>query len=232
MEQIIDKNIDYIKIQLLYRFLEILEELNNSNDKIIIWVSWWSSIDFFYQLLKDNPTSISQEIWNKINFVFVDERIVSLDDKDSNFLAVYNKLFQDLIKWWFIKENQIIKINPDTNDIAQDYSSKVNKIHIWLLWVWEDGHTCSLFPHHKLLNEEDKKYLLITDSPKPPKDRITISKTMLKNIDYAFVFFIWEGKKKAFEKILDPSITPNDLPIKYALESKNPIIISNIDIFI
>lgn len=101
-------------------------------------------------------------------------------------------------------------------EAALDYIAKMKehfsndvlpRIDMLLLGMGPDGHTCSLFPGHRLLNESNKWIAAITDSPKPPPNRITMTFPVLNNARYCV--FTVTGKEKAdmikvgiFEKLI------------------------------
>lgn len=64
-----------------------------------------------------------------------------------------------------------------------------------ILGVGPDGHTCSLFPGHKLCEETSVWVAPISDSPKPPSNRITFTFPILNNARYCA--FIATGSSKA-----------------------------------
>ena len=82
-------------------------------------------------------------------------------------------------------------------------SVKLPLFDLLLLGCGPDGHTCSLFPGSDLLREEDAWVLSISDSPKPPPKRITISLPVAQaGLKIAFVA-TGGGKKEIMKQIFD-----------------------------
>ena len=48
-------------------------------------------------------------------------------------------------------------------------------LDVALLGVGPDGHVCSLFEGHAALDEQERLAVAVTDSPKPPPRRITLT---------------------------------------------------------
>ena len=130
--------------------------------------------------------------WNKWHIFTCDERHVSLSDPDSNIAYVKRELLDHVT----IPADNIYAINPslDVNAAAEDYSEKIRKVvpnrstvpafDLLILGMGPDGHTCSLFPNHPGLEEMKKVVIPITDSPKPPPQRITLTIPVLNNAQY------------------------------------------------
>ncbi|KAH8869444.1 6-phosphogluconolactonase [Schistosoma japonicum] len=159
-------------------------------------------------LLAPHLCSISEINWGLVHFFYCDERLVPLDSEDSNHHSYYELLFSKIN----IPSSNIhtpVYRNMHTNclveDAAVDYQKQIlsffgtangyPRFDLLLLGMGPDGHTCSLFPDHKLLYYEDFVVAPISDSPKPPPERVTLTIPVINKA--AKVVFIVTGSDKA-----------------------------------
>ncbi|KAK9476179.1 hypothetical protein V1514DRAFT_354561 [Lipomyces japonicus] len=127
--------------------------------------------------------------WGKWQIFFADERLVPLDDKESNYgllkrelldllpegtpqptvFPVDFNLLDDALEAADAYEKELVK------SFANKDSVRLPAFDLLLLGCGPDGHTCSLFPGHELLRENVAWVSPIEDSPKPPPRRITLT---------------------------------------------------------
>lgn len=67
-----------------------------------------------------------------------------------------------------------------------------------LLGIGEDGHTASLFPGH--VHNENELTHAVFDAPKPPPERISLSKKSLANSDKVIILVTGSGKRAAVQQ--------------------------------
>ncbi|PNJ28566.1 PGLS isoform 6, partial [Pongo abelii] len=140
---------------------------------------------------------------------FCDERLVPFDHAESTYgLYRMEKLRPEemhLLSRLPIPESQVITINPElpVEEAAEDYAKKLRQafqgdsipvFDLLILGVGPDGHTCSLFPDHPLLQEREKIVAPISDSPKPPPQRVTLTLPVLNAARTVIFVATGEGK--------------------------------------
>jgi 6-phosphogluconolactonase len=173
--------------------------------------------------------------WKKIHIFMVDERIVHIDSKESNFFLL-KKQFGDVL----IKKNLIPEENLHPfiiNDFKKDYGvseygkelQKYNEsFDVVILGVGEDGHVAGLFPDHTINNNE-KNYFYFDDSPKLPKKRMTASRYLIENSKTALIIFLGEEKRDAYENFKDKTTSIEKCPAKIVKKIKDYIIYTDLE---
>lgn len=127
--------------------------------------------------------------WKKWLFFFCDERCVPSTSPDSTF-GQFRKLLEPIDEKLNLSLNQFITIDSSlkSSKIADDYLSKMRqrfegaslpKFHILFLGLGPDGHTCSLFPGHRLLKVSRSTRKLIVCSYFGPLIIISLTNNLL-----------------------------------------------------
>jgi 6-phosphogluconolactonase len=170
----------------------------------------------FEQMLKAKRVN-----WKKVHLFVVDERLVEITDEESNFLLMKKFLIDPLIvRGDLPKENAHPFIyepaRPDKGVIA--YERELHKyggrFDIVLLSAGEDGHIAGLYPNHHSVADESNYFLTMTDSPKPPKERMTTSRRLLLHSKVAILLFVGDAKREAYNKFRDMTVHHFDCPAK------------------
>lgn len=78
-----------------------------------------------------------------------------------------------------------------------------------LLGMGPDGHTCSLFPGHDLLDEKNVLIAPISDSPKPPPSRVTMTYPVINHAKCCIFAMAGAGKAEMVKRVL---VDKEDLP--------------------
>jgi len=153
-----------------------------------------------YTLL-GSETYRDQVDWQRAHFFWADERCVPKEDEASNFRTAFDTLLSRVA----LPEKNIHRIKGEEapDKAAMDYEEEIRRFFgeserpgfdLVILGVGEDGHTASLFPGSKLL-EETVRSVLPVYLEEPSKNRITLTLPVLNNADQ--ILFLVAGSSKA-----------------------------------
>ncbi|XP_076031526.1 6-phosphogluconolactonase [Oratosquilla oratoria] len=147
--------------------------------------------------------------WDKWLLFFCDERLVPFDSPDST----VNLYLEGLVGTTPLLRDQFVAIDPklSVEAAARDYSDKMRQhfvdckwpnVDLLLLGMGPDGHTASLFPGHKLLAEDGLWIAPISDSPKPPPCRITMTLPVINAARCCVFAMAGQGKAEMVKRVL------------------------------
>jgi 6-phosphogluconolactonase len=168
--------------------------------KFAVAISGGSTPGRLYTLLGSSPYC-DQVDWGKVHFFWADERCVPKEDEASNFKVAFDRLLSKVP----IPDENIhrIKGEEEPEKAARDYEADIRKFFgasglpvfdLVLLGMGEDGHTASLFPGSKSL-EETARLAVPVYLEKDNRNRITLTLPALNNA--AQILFLVAGRSKA-----------------------------------
>lgn len=150
--------------------------------------------------------------WVKWYIFLADERVVGKNHVDSNYKLVKDGLLSKVP----IVPSHVHSINESvsaekaayeyefvirqlvrTRIISASDISDCPKFDLILLEMGSDGHIASLFPNHPSLEEKNEWVTYLTNSPKPPPERITFTLPVINSASNVAVIITGSDKSEA-----------------------------------
>lgn len=137
--------------------------------------------------------------WSRVHVFFGDERNVPVSDPESN----EGQAREALLRHVQIPERNIHGYDLGAISMehsAMAYEGEIEEIaphgfDIHLLGMGHEGHINSLFPHTDAVREDERLVVAVSDSPKPPAERVTLT---LKAVNSSTrVWLLVAGAEKA-----------------------------------
>jgi 6-phosphogluconolactonase len=180
-----------------------LEKLQ-SEESFAVALSGGSTPKNMFAILANDAALHNQMPWDRVHFFWGDERHVPPDHTDSN----YRMTNEAMLSRVPVPPENIHRIraeNPDAGKAAEDYEQELRgffnleteqlpPFDCVFLGMGPDGHTASLFPGTKALQERER--LVVSNwVDKFQSYRITMTTPVLNNAD--IVIFLVSGEEKA-----------------------------------
>ncbi|WP_245797219.1 6-phosphogluconolactonase [Corynebacterium aquilae] len=145
--------------------------------------------------------------YSRVHFFFGDERNVAVDHPDSN----EGQARQAWLDHVPVPEANIHSFQLGTLSLEDSVSAMQEKIanfapqgfDVHLLGMGGEGHINSLFPHTAALAEQDQLVVAVTDSPKPPAERATLTLPAVNRSAKVWFLIAGAGKEEALSAVLD-----------------------------
>jgi 6-phosphogluconolactonase len=137
--------------------------------------------------------------WTRITFWFGDERFVAAESPDRNERQAREDLL-DAVGATRVNAVPSADDAASPADAAAVYSAALRsegsgEFDLVMLGMGPDGHVASLFPGRPELHDHDHIAVGVTDSPKPPPERVSLTFDALNRA--RAVWFLVTGSEKA-----------------------------------
>lgn len=200
-----------------------IQSKKSINEKSIFTVvlSGGSTPQKLFSILAEDISYAKDIDWNNIHFFWGDERSVSPDNPDSNYKMAFDAMLSKLP----IPESNIHRMKGELKDLDQaaiDYEMEIrnffelkqNKFPTFdlaYLGVGNDGHTASLFPGTKALNE-DSRIAVANWIGKLNTTRITLTASVFNHASNVVFLVSGDDKAPPLKSILEGNYEPLQLP--------------------
>lgn len=214
MKIIVSKDLEELSSRAAAEFVRIASESIAERQSFTVALSGGSTPKALYKKLVDSDLN-----WSKVYFFFGDERNVPNDDEQSNFRMADENLFRSLS----IASDKVYRWKTEIGEpqrIATAYADSINdffmtqtppRFDLILLGMGSDGHTASLFPNTKALDEKEK---LAVANWVPQLDtwRYTLTYPVINNARNIMFLVAGTDKAETLKAVLEGQRRPGELP--------------------
>jgi 6-phosphogluconolactonase len=160
--------------------------------------------------------------WEDVSFFFGDERAVPPDHPDSNYRTANETLFRPL----GLSDRKVHRMKAEVgvletaakayeNELRSVFDGRIPQFDLVLLGMGPDGHTASLFPGSPVLKEQARWVMPVTDAPKPPPRRLTLTVPVLNASRQVLFMVTGADKASALREVLQGTAPPEQYPAKF-----------------
>ncbi len=156
--------------------------------------------------------------WSRVVLWWGDERFVATDSPDRN-VGQAMAAFGDRLPFDPAK----VHVVPSSDDVADVEAAALaygeilrehgaGSFEVLMLGMGPDGHVASLFPGYPQLDVDDRVAVAVTDSPKPPPERVSLTLPALNRSRAVWFLVSGAGKAPAVARALADGADLHDVP--------------------
>lgn len=205
-------------------FVRCAREALAARGRFSVALSGGSTPKPLYQRLAAEPLR-SQVDWQRVEIFWGDERCVPPDSHDSNYRMAHEAMLAHLP----IPKEQIHRMEAERSDrdaAARDYEAVLARVFqvpvggeppaldLLLMGMGAEGHTASLFPYTKAL-EETTRWVTINFVPKLNAERMTMTRPILNRGREVLYLVAGADKAEALAEVLNGPADPQRLPTQF-----------------
>ena len=186
------------------------------HDRFSVALAGGSTPRVLYSLLAGKEYA-SKLDWARIHIFWGDERCVAPNHEDSN----YRMAFEVMLRHLPIPVKQIYRMEGEIepkksakdyeNQLQNFFAGKPPRFDLILLGLGADGHTASLFPGTKALNETNR-WVLANYVRKLSTWRLTMTASLINQAANVTFLVSGKGKPAALQRVLVGRYSPEEIP--------------------
>lgn len=198
-------------------FCEIGEEAIAQRGRFTVALAGGSTPRELYRLVSSDEYR-NRIDWNKVFLFFGDERFVPLDHSDSNYQMTKENLLDrieispsNIFPWNTMAESETVAAEEYEKTLQNFFGESLPRFDLILLGIGTDGHTASLFPYTRALNETNRltaaNYVEKLDTT-----RLTFVYPLINNARQIAFLVSGDEKAPAIKAIIEGELDPDNFP--------------------